>query len=172
MFRIRYVQILMVAALSLSFLLVLIPPAYSQSTNVCLTCHSNRSMTMNIRGRKVSLFVDRARLSVSVHASMKCVDCHKGYSPGRIPHAEVIRPVDCQACHDIKGFEGSVHGIHTGSTGKSGRPVAGCKDCHGTHEIRSSKDPKSVSNRLNVTGMCAKCHKFRLPPGQATLPPV
>lgn len=90
---------------------------------------------------------------------MKCVDCHKGYSPGRIPHAEVIRPVDCQACHDIKGFEGSVHGIHTGSTGKSGRPVAGCKDCHGTHEIRSSKDPKSVSNRLNVTGMCAKCHK-------------
>jgi formate dehydrogenase gamma subunit len=99
-------------------------------------------------GKTVSLFVDSTHMKASVHAALACVNCHVGFSPGSIPHAKVIRPVACQTCHQIEGFEKSIHGM-----------VAGCKGCHGTHEIVSAKDPKSAVKRLHVSKICSQCHE-------------
>ncbi|GMW01568.1 MAG: hypothetical protein AMXMBFR84_27050 [Candidatus Hydrogenedentota bacterium] len=36
--------------------------------------------------------------------------------------------------------------------------AAVCNDCHGTHNIEPSQDPRSPVNRQNVPQTCAKCH--------------
>jgi nitrate reductase cytochrome c-type subunit len=43
----------------------------------CLTCHSDKTLTDGENGKTVSLYVDGAKLSDSIHGSMfTCVDCH------------------------------------------------------------------------------------------------
>jgi formate dehydrogenase gamma subunit len=103
---------------------------------------------MEKHGKSVSLFVEETRLKDSIHASMACVDCHTGLSIRDLPHAKTIEPVRCQTCHAIAGFEKSVHGM-----------TGGCQTCHGSHEIRSIDDPKSSTNRIHVSGTCARCHQ-------------
>src|SRR5512136_1861251 len=86
------------------FILALILPslcALAQSNEDCLMCHSDRGLTAKIRGRQVSLFVDSSSLQRSVHASVACTDCHQGFNASETPHAKVIKPVDCGACHDV-----------------------------------------------------------------------
>jgi cytochrome b subunit of formate dehydrogenase len=113
-----------------------------------MMCHSNSSLNMKRGGKTVSLFVDASHMKTSVHAKLDCVKCHVGFSPGSIPHAKVIKPVGCKACHKVEGYEKSVHGV-----------LASCKTCHGTHEILSVKDPKSAVGKLRVSKTCAQCHE-------------
>ena len=134
-------------------------PAFGQSANICLACHGSNSLATAKRAQGRSLFVDRAVLEASVHSSLACVDCHRGLSPGRISHADVINPVQCQTCHEISGFERSVHGKLNAAAGKGQASASGCKACHGTHDIRSSGDPNSRTNRFNVSRTCSECHK-------------
>ncbi len=47
----------------------------------CLACHSDPTLTMDVNGKKVSLYVDPAEAAASIHGTMfTCVDCH-GSSP-------------------------------------------------------------------------------------------
>ncbi len=140
--------------------LVLIPTlARGQKSADCLICHSDKSLTMQRGGRAVSLFVDAARLRSSVHGSAECVDCHQGFKADETPHAKVIRPVDCQSCHDIIAYPKSVHGKLVNTEGKQRAVVAAaCKDCHGSHGILSPGDPKSPTNRTHLSETCGKCH--------------
>ena len=143
-----------------SYLLLLLAPllAQAQSNEDCLMCHGDRGLTARIRGRTVSLFVDAAGFRSSVHASASCTDCHQGLNPSETPHAKVIKPVDCQTCHETAGYQNSVHGGGAGS--EAGKPPAegpaACKDCHGTHGILSPKDPKSSANRSHIS-MSPEC---------------
>ena len=41
---------------------------------------------------------------------------------------------------------------------KGNEDAASCNDCHGTHEILPSQDPKSPVNRFNISATCGKCH--------------
>ncbi len=135
--------------------------AFGQSNDDCLMCHSDRGLTATKQGRIISLFVDVARLQRSVHGSFSCVDCHPGLDPSETPHARVIRPVDCQQCHDSGSYQKSVHGRPvTGPDGEVVRAAAaGCTDCHGTHEILSPKDSRSAANRAHVSQTCGSCHQ-------------
>ncbi len=123
-------------------------------------CHGDKSLTMTRHGRTVPLFVDKAVFQKSAHASLACVDCHAGFNASEMPHAKVIKPVNCQACHEVAAYEKSIHGraIVT-SIGEKAQPAAGCKDCHGTHGILSPKDPKSPTNRTHLASTCGKCHE-------------
>jgi len=124
--------------------------ALCQTSQDCLLCHSNTSLAMQKKGRTVSLYVEEARLKNSIHASLTCVNCHTGFDPGAIPHAKSIKPVQCRNCHEIAGFEKSIHGT---------LQVAECKNCHGTHDTRAASDPKSSTNRANISATCAVCHQ-------------
>ena len=134
--------------------------ALAQSSDDCLMCHSEKSLTMKKGGRTVPLFVDKGTLQKSTHASLACVDCHVGFNPSDTPHAKVIKPVQCQTCHEIAAYDKSIHGraIVT-SVGSKALPAASCKDCHGKHEILSPKDPKSLTNRIHLAATCGKCHE-------------
>jgi cytochrome b subunit of formate dehydrogenase len=136
----------MVALLSALLLFTLSVPALGQSANDCLTCHAQRSLIMTKHGRAVSLFVDGGAFKNSVHAPFSCVDCHTGFKPFEFPHAKNIGPVQCGPCHDIRGYDASVHG------------KTACKSCHGTHDMLSPENPESITNRLHVSSACGACH--------------
>jgi cytochrome b subunit of formate dehydrogenase len=121
---------------------------FGQSSGDCLMCHGNRGITMQKDGQTVSLFVNAPSLKQSVHSAMACTDCHSGFDAAAIPHAKRIKPVECQNCHPEPSFAKSVHG-----------PISECKTCHGTHDIRSSKDPQSATSKWRISGTCAQCHE-------------
>jgi cytochrome b subunit of formate dehydrogenase len=140
-------------SLFLCLFVVFSPAAFCQSAQDCLVCHGNPTISMTKGGKTVSLYVDQARLKDSIHSLMTCVDCHQGLNPSEIPHAKVIKPAQCLNCHEAGGFEKSIHGVG-GDT-----PIAGCETCHGSHDMRSAKDPKSAVSRTNVSNACGKCHE-------------
>jgi cytochrome b subunit of formate dehydrogenase len=118
-----------------------------QSSQICVMCHGNSSLAKQKNGQAVSLFVNSSHLKQSAHAALPCEACHQGLNPTAMPHAKVMKPVQCQSCHPVSAFNKSVHA-----------PIVACSACHGTHEIRRSKDPKSATNKLNSASMCASCH--------------
>jgi cytochrome b subunit of formate dehydrogenase len=121
--------------------------AFGQSSGICLTCHGNRALTVQRQGQSVSLYVDSESMKGSVHAPFDCTVCHSGLNPMAFPHAKNMKAPQCQTCHPQISIEKSVHG-----------PIAQCTTCHGTHSILPSKNPKSLTSRINVSGGCAQCH--------------
>lgn len=124
----------------------------------CLTCHGE-SDAKRSDGR--SVFVTKEKFAASVHgeAGLACVDCHADLaSAGEFPHAERLAPAQCAACHGeiVSDYGKSVHAEARRRNGAS--LAASCADCHGTHEIRSSKDPASPTYALNLPATCARCH--------------
>lgn len=129
--------------------------ATAPSNADCLACHEDPS-TVRADGRPVAMKPDA--LAKSVHASATCVDCHADLaSATEFPHAEKLARVDCGSCHDepMTQYAGSAHA----AARNSGTTVAAtCSDCHGSHDVRGTKDPESSAYHLNVAGTCAKCH--------------
>jgi len=136
----------------ISVLLLLIPGfALAQSNEECLACHSEPTLTKHQKGQEIQLYVDKDLLKRSVHQSLNCVDCHRGFNPAQIPHAKKIQPVQCQTCHDVGTYEKSVHGQVFGASG--------CSNCHGTHNILAPGNPESRVNRGHLDSTCGKCHE-------------
>ncbi len=68
------------------------------SNEDCLTCHSDATLTKEVNGQKVSLFVDGAKLAHSIHGSMfTCVDCHKDVKG--LGHQTTPKKISCSDCH-------------------------------------------------------------------------
>ena len=137
--------------LFLSVLLIFPGVILAQSSEDCLACHSQPGMAMQKKGREIQLTVSKSVLQQSVHGSLGCVDCHQGFNPGDLPHAKTIAPVNCQTCHDVAGYDKSIHG--------SALTAEGCKSCHGSHNILVPGNPDSTVHRSRLAGTCAKCHK-------------
>jgi nitrate/TMAO reductase-like tetraheme cytochrome c subunit len=120
----------------------------------CLACHEDDS-AVRADGRPV--VVKQAAFETSVHGPLSCVDCHADLAKAEFPHAEKLAKVDCATCHTspVEQYGVSVHA----KARASGTTVAAtCVDCHGTHDIRPSKDPESRTYHLNVAATCARCH--------------
>lgn len=110
----------------------------------CLGCHADKSLTKEAGGKSVSLFADEAVLKGSVHARLDCTACHVGIS--EIPHPEKLASVSCGKCHAkaVGTFTQSVHG-------RKGGAELPCQSCHGTHGIAPAK-------QLGTTP-CQACHE-------------
>ncbi len=132
-------------------------PAPAPGVNdTCLMCHADKD-AKGAGGKSIA--VDAKLFTGSVHGEMqlKCTDCHADVSAQKLPHAEKLQPVNCGTCHDkaVAQYAGTVHGLAR----KGGSMVAAtCVDCHGTHDIRRSKDPQSRTAHANVEATCSKCH--------------
>jgi cytochrome b subunit of formate dehydrogenase len=130
----------------------------AKTTEECLGCHADASLTMQKRGRTVPLHVDGAAFGRSVHADLDCTDCHAGFKADEMPHAKSIKPVNCASCHaDVA----ETHKFHTAlarATGSETEPGLSCKGCHGTHEVASPKSPGTRFSRSNLTSGCGECH--------------
>lgn len=130
---------------------------HAQSVDQCLACHNDRSLSMERKGRPVSLFVDAKSFKGSAHAALECVSCHEGFDPEAIPHAKKIVPVNCVSCHDgdnLVRYKASVHG----TKGKGGKPAAACIDCHSTHNIQNVSAKDSLARKDFEVETCARCH--------------
>ena len=124
----------------------------------CLDCHSDKTLTTtNAVGKELSLFVDAARLTASMHKTNSCVSCHSDLTEKHPDDNVLAKPVNCASCHQDQGksYAASIHGVsHT--LGASG--AANCTDCHGHHDVLPAKNADSPTFKLNLPQTCAKCH--------------
>ena len=108
----------------------------------------------------------------SIHSNKNtCADCHGGdiNINGTVVSINVMHtnftgkpsPTQvtdfCSKCHaeSTNVYKESIHWQKF----NEGRPAATCTDCHGVHNILSSKDHNSSTFTENIPGTCAKCHE-------------
>src|SRR5579885_3129267 len=73
-------------------------PALTDS--FCLDCHGDNTLAKtNGAGKEISLFVDKARLKASAHATNLCVSCHTDVTARHPDDNVVLQPVNCGTCH-------------------------------------------------------------------------
>ncbi|UCG77922.1 MAG: cytochrome c3 family protein [Nitrospirota bacterium] len=108
-----------------------------------------------------------------------CIDCHKAHdivNPLTMEWHEMI-PQICSECHAdrsvvekyglsvnvVKSYLSDFHGVTLNfykkqreELDKPARPIAVCTDCHGTHNIMSTRDVGIVKS--NLITQCQKCH--------------
>ncbi len=128
----------------------------AQDKDDCLVCHSEKSLTMERRGKSVSLFVDGAHFDKSAHADLGCVSCHEGFKADQLPHAKRIKPVDCGSCHADEKFTNYRQSVH-GSL-KKGKAAASCTDCHTAHAIQKLSKKPLPEKKAFTEQICATCH--------------
>jgi len=145
--------------------LVLLPFALAapQTDADCLACHEDKELKSET-GRAMS--VDRAGFEMSIHgqAGISCVDCHLDLRKTKdYPHDSLLNPVSCGECHEaaLREFATSIH--QKASAEGQARIAVGCKDCHGSHEIRPKDDFDSLTFPLNLPATCEKCHLEAVP---------
>lgn len=140
--------------LRLMFLFILFSVSPSaQTKEECLACHSDNSLTMEKKGKTISLFVKEDAFHGSAHKKLECISCHTGFDPNNIPHKDPIGTVQCQTCH-AKNIP--KHTFHKTVIASGDDKSKMCKDCHGKHDVVPVKQSKFFSN--NVMESCGKCH--------------
>jgi cytochrome b subunit of formate dehydrogenase len=123
----------------------------------CLACHSDSTMTAEVNGKQVSLYVDQDKLKHSIHGGMfACVDCHKDVRS--LVHETTPRKVTCAECH-ADAQDAYAHSLHAKANKAGNGASANCQDCHGgAHEVLAADDAKSPVNHSNIPITCGRCH--------------
>lgn len=89
-----------------------------------------------------------------------CQDCHKAHTITRTDQGSFRQEIidQCGRCHEdvtatyFDTFHGKVSKL--GSVG-----TAKCYDCHGSHNILPTYNPKSTLHRDNIVETCKTCHE-------------
>jgi cytochrome b subunit of formate dehydrogenase len=122
----------------------------------CLACHDDSTMTKEVNGKQVSLYVNEEHFKNSIHSMFNCVDCHTDVKQS--PHETTPAKLSCAQCHAEQqaAYERSFHAqAHKKGDGQA----ATCVDCHGSpHELLPASDPKSRVNHANIAATCGACH--------------
>ena len=145
---IKYISILILLASGFLF---------AQSNEECMDCHADEGMTKEINdSTEISLYVNLNTFQNSIHADLDCIDCHSTIKD--IPHEENLPAVNCAECHEQaeEDFSQSIHALSINNGVHS--LFTGCKDCHGTHNIKTSEDSTSSTYVLNIEKTCGHCH--------------
>src|SRR5215831_14000124 len=132
-------------------------PASKPTNEDCLACHGDSTMTTEVNGKQVSLYVNADTFKNSIHGTMfTCVDCHSDVKTS--PHETTPAKVSCAQCHADQqaAYDRSYHAkaIKAGDG-----QAATCINCHGSpHELLPAADPKSQVNHANIPKTCGSCH--------------
>jgi predicted CXXCH cytochrome family protein len=130
----------------------------SYPDKLCMSCHSSEDLRKSVDGQDVSLYVDEAEHSGSVHRVNTCVKCHTNVSISRDPVCLNSGKVDCSMCHpeQMADYQNSQHGKYY----VQGNPNAPyCTDCHGIHDTESRQDLTSITFARNIPDLCGRCHR-------------
>jgi len=127
------------------------------SNDDCLTCHGDSSLTREVNGKSVNLYVAPDKFNDSMHGSMfSCLDCHTDVKSS--PHDIAPAKISCTQCHaeEQSAYDRSLHARRNHDHGGNG---ATCADCHGSpHELLAATDAKSKVNHANIPTTCGGCH--------------
>ena len=166
------------AGLILAVVLVCVGlPAFAQTKNSCLDCHSNLPEPLGV---SVETY------SQNIHAvkGLTCAACHGGDADSDDPEKAMSRtagwkgkidrkqiPELCASCHadaermkkynpglrvdQFQQYKTSVHGM---KWAKGDAKVAVCTDCHGVHDLRAPSDLRSKVHPTNIATTCSRCH--------------
>ncbi len=138
----------------------LINRALAQEGNdICFMCHDDPTLTSENPNRKGSLYVPPGSLDHSVHKNVLCASCHTDANVEDYPHPADLKPVNCGTCHEQPENDFYEMGFMVTAFQSNDKNAPSCKDCHGTHEILSSADPKSRTYKMNIPVLCGQCHK-------------
>ncbi len=132
------------------------------TTDLCLGCHSDKSLTTKRGARTISLFVDGKKFSSSVHGSLSCTGCHADLEGKDMPHAVPVAKVQCGTCHTEEQQQHS-RSLHGKAIARGDALAPRCINCHGNHDIVRVKDPRSPVAPLNVPLVCGQCHREGTP---------
>jgi cytochrome b subunit of formate dehydrogenase len=124
----------------------------------CLECHNDKDLTKtNAAGKSISLFVDAAKLSASVHKTNSCASCHQDVTEKHPDDNVAIKPVACSQCHHRQSdaYGASIH-AQAKRAGQS--ESAGCTDCHGSHAIYPKGVIGSPLHYTRLAKTCGECH--------------
>ena len=136
--------------------LLMARPAAGQDAESCQMCHSEPSFFKN-NPDSARLVVSEATLSGSVHgpAGLRCGMCHPGMAT--FPHPADAVPMECGACH--AGVRDQyVESLHGYAVARGNPRAPTCVSCHGSHDVRSSRDPASPTHKVRLPSTCAACH--------------
>lgn len=134
----------------------------AQTNDDCLSCHDDAGLTTVRSGKKVSLYIKPNALEHSVHQNIECAACHTDAAVKDFPHPENLKPVNCGICHE-DAKDKYFRGVHGRAFLANEKYAPTCKECHGTHEILKSADPKSRTYKMNIPVLCGSCHKEGAP---------
>jgi predicted CXXCH cytochrome family protein len=141
-------------------------------SQTCAKCHAEIVETYKQSVHGAALMKDE---NPDVPVCTTCHGVHNIQDP-RTSQFRVAEPELCAGCHadaklmskyglsaDVYSlYKTSWHGVDV-SVYKAKWPTiwhdsAVCADCHGVHDIRSTKDPASKVNPANLLSTCQKCH--------------
>lgn len=134
----------------------------AQTKEDCLSCHSDKELTMEKNGKEISLFVEDEVLNKSVHSKINCITCHKGFNPEEIPHKEKIEPINCSNCHKDAPLKHNFHPVMLRLKEITSNKAVDCKNCHGKHDVVKVKSALSKWNSSKLIESCGECHKEEL----------
>jgi cytochrome b subunit of formate dehydrogenase len=123
----------------------------------CLACHGDRSLTVTVEGKTLSLYVDEQAFQKSAHSILRCTDCHSDVKS--LPHNPDLAMPKCGACHadEAGAYKQSVHGK---AAARGNTHAAGCMSCHGeAHGILPASEPASQIFHSNIPATCGRCHE-------------
>ena len=132
--------------------------------SACLECHADQTLDKtNAAGKVISLFIDQAKLTASVHTSNACVNCHSDITEKHPDDNVPAKAANCVGCHNpqpsheeaAREYATSIHGA-SHNMGASG--AASCGDCHGSHAMLPVTNYASPVFKMNLPATCAKCH--------------
>lgn len=118
----------------------------------CQSCHGE----LELLRQHVATLEDAERLYApmevlagSAHGNMTCADCHTGFRS--YPHPDEVGTKACASCHqDVAArWDDGLHALDGG---------ADCRDCHGTHDVRTKADMRTREGAVAVRQACASCH--------------
>ena len=129
--------------------LMIIADGYSgfqtENTEICLSCHEDKDLTMEKNGKKISVYVNPGSHKNSVHAIADCIDCHENYNPDDLPHTKTKQEVNCSSCHK----ESKITDVNVHTKVK-------CYDCHTKHDVKPAKEFAK-----DQVKSCLNCHKSK-----------
>jgi hypothetical protein len=147
-------------------------PNKSISDEVCLECHGQPGLTLELEnGELLDLYVPADAHANSVHGEMgyACVQCHT--TVGNYPHPPfsakdsrdaTLQLYDvCQRCH-AHTYELAQDSVHAEALNNGQREAAVCTDCHTAHDVRRLNDPETKELLPDahtwIPQTCARCH--------------
>jgi len=126
----------------------------AQTEDPCLMCHSQAAMFSGVEDPE-RFVVTPDSLAGSVHGDLglSCSSCHQNMA---FPHAADAQ-VSCSPCHSSIEAE-YAESLHGYARARGNDRAPGCAECHGSHQILSSADPRSPTHKVRLPSTCAECH--------------